>query len=299
MIATARYSLSLLVPPTAEPVSVAEFKQHHRINDSEADTTIAAYITAARQYVETFTRRQLVKATWKMTLDGWGSIEIPRSPLISISSIAYLDSAGASQALASTIYDVDTGSEPGRLWLGYGDSWPSVYGVPNQVTVTFVAGYGARTKTILTLASVLAGQTIVINGITFTAHATVTTAVNREFSISGTNAADATELSALINNETYGVSNVAAAVSGAVITLTPQPGTDITATPSASTIAVATSYECTTAESIVAVPQTLKHAIRMLCSHWWEHREAVSEAMFNEVPMAVERLLWSERVLEA
>lgn len=60
----------------------------------------------------------------------------------------------------------------------------------------------------LTLASVTAGQQVVIQGITFTAHAATTTPANREFTISGADAADATELAGLINNATYGVPGV-------------------------------------------------------------------------------------------
>lgn len=69
-------------------------------------------------------------------------------------------------------------------------------------------------QVLLTLATVTAGQTIVIDdgttALTFTAHAATTTAANREFSIAGTNAQDATELVACINDATYGHGTITA-----------------------------------------------------------------------------------------
>ena len=72
----------------------------------------------------------------------------------------------------------------------------------------------------LALQDVQAGQTVAINGITFTAHVTTTTPALREFSVSGNDAADAAELISLINNATYGVTGITATANSNVITLT-------------------------------------------------------------------------------
>jgi len=71
----------------------------------------------------------------------------------------------------------------------------------------------------ITLATVLAGHTITIGGVTFTAHATVTTPASREFSISGDDTADAVALIGLINNTTYGVTGVTAISALGVVSL--------------------------------------------------------------------------------
>jgi hypothetical protein len=57
----------------------------------------------------------------------------------------------------------------------------------------------------LTLASVAAGETLVFGGKTFTADATTTTTANREFDISGNDAADAGELVTCLNDTTDGI----------------------------------------------------------------------------------------------
>lgn len=89
------------------------------------------------------------------------------------------------------------------------------------------------TEATVALGTVLAGDEITINGVTFTAHATVTTAANREFSISGNDTADAAELATLINDPDYGVPGITAAASSGTITLRASD-------PGAETITVAT-----------------------------------------------------------
>jgi hypothetical protein len=59
---------------------------------------------------------------------------------------------------------------------------------------------------------------VTINGVVFTAHATVTTKASRQFSISGNDTQDGDELAACINDATYGVPGVTAANSTGTIT---------------------------------------------------------------------------------
>ena len=85
-------------------------------------------------------------------------------------------------------------------------------------TCTITANTNVKQATV-TLATCLAGETVVINGLTFTAHATTTTVANREFSISGTDTADAAELVTCINDATYGVPGIFASSAAGVVTL--------------------------------------------------------------------------------
>jgi len=118
-----------------------------------------------------------------------------------------------------------------------------------------VGGYGTQLKRgdgalkTVTLATVLEAQTLTINARVFTAHATVTTVANREFSISGDDAADAAALATCINDATYGVPGVTAVAVGAVVTLyndgLRQPSL-LSATASAGTMVVAAATEAFT-----------------------------------------------------
>jgi len=71
----------------------------------------------------------------------------------------------------------------------------------------------------ITLATVLAGETITINSLVFTAHGTVTDESIRQFSISGTDTADAVELLKCVNHAVYGVPGITGTNAAAVITL--------------------------------------------------------------------------------
>ena len=101
-------------------------------------------------------------------------------------------------------------------------------GIPTTAAQEALAEITANalvTEATVTLATFLADGTITINSIVFTAHATVTTPANREFSISGDDTADATELVTCINDATYGVPGVTASnVAGVVTLIATDPG---------------------------------------------------------------------------
>ncbi|MGD9644058.1 MAG: head-tail connector protein [Elusimicrobiales bacterium] len=139
-----------MAPPTEEPVSLAEAKNHLRVDVADDDGLISALIAAAREYCEAFQNRAYVTQTWQLWLDAWpegNEIRIPRPPLQAVNAIKYYGADGAEYTLAPADYLVDTQSEPGRLVLAPGRGWPSVTLRPaSAVCVEFVAGYGAPNK---------------------------------------------------------------------------------------------------------------------------------------------------------
>lgn len=139
-------ALTLVTAPTSEPVSLAEAKEHLRVTATDEDALITSLVGSAKESAETITGRALITQTWDLSLDSFPQvIDIPKPPLVSVTSITYIDTAGATQTLASTEYTVDTKSEPGRIVPAYGKSWPSTRDIVNAVTVRFVAGYGNAT----------------------------------------------------------------------------------------------------------------------------------------------------------
>lgn len=143
-----RYSLVQSVPPTTQPVSLAELKLQARIDAdlSDEDTLLASYLAAATRQVETETGRQLMLATWVYRADGFsphGTLALPRPPLLSVTSVQYVDADGVTQTWDAANYVVDPYRDPGRIVLAQGASWPSTRDVPNAVTITYQAGYGA------------------------------------------------------------------------------------------------------------------------------------------------------------
>lgn len=116
-----------------------------------------------------------------------------------------------------------------------------------KVVTNAVATITADTKVkaaTVTLSTLLAGSTVVINGLTFTAQTDTTTYANREFKIDGNDTADAAALVLCINHATYGVPGILASSSSGVVTLTAiEPGENyITVVGTAVTGVAATLY---------------------------------------------------------
>ncbi len=129
--------------PDDEPVSLAEAKLHLRVDMTDDDDLITGLITAAREWSEGYQNRAYITQTITLTLDEFPeTFELPQAPLISVTSIKYIDTAGVQQTLSTDVYDVDTESEPGRVALAYSQCWPTIRGDINSVEVIFQAGYG-------------------------------------------------------------------------------------------------------------------------------------------------------------
>lgn len=138
--------LTLTAAPSAEPVSTAEAKTHMRVTASDEDTYIGTLITAARIDSERVQHRQLITATYTLTLDRFplqDYIDLPRPPLQSVTSVKYYDTGGTLQTFSSASYTVDTSTEPGRIYVDWDTGWPSdVDSRRNAVQIVYVAGYG-------------------------------------------------------------------------------------------------------------------------------------------------------------
>lgn len=138
-------SLSISSAPAAEPLSTEEAKLHLRITHDEEDDYIDTLITSSRQWAENVTNRALITQSWRLKLSCFPNkvILLPKAPLASVSSITYIDTAGTTQTLSSSVYLVDAAQEPGTVRLAYGQSWPAIRSQHNAITVTFSCGYGA------------------------------------------------------------------------------------------------------------------------------------------------------------
>jgi len=147
-------ALKLITSPAIEPVTLEEARVHCKATSAAEDFLLELAIRAAREHAENFTGRRFVTQTWDYFLDcfpnEWanqygrsrGEFALPYPPLVSVTSIKYFDEAGVEQTLATSEYQVDASSDPGRIAPAYGKSWPSARAQLNAVTVRFVCGYG-------------------------------------------------------------------------------------------------------------------------------------------------------------
>ena len=157
-------SLTLVTPPTDEPVTLEEAKAWLRIDGDDDDDLITSLITAARTAAEEYLRRSLISQSWRLTLDlacsglrnlpegvydlpvsalygDLGSvISLPKGPVSAISSVTTYDSSNNSSVFDSANYRVDTAGD--RLILNSGAAWPSNIRPLSGCEVVYVAGYG-------------------------------------------------------------------------------------------------------------------------------------------------------------
>lgn len=131
------------VDPTNEPISLDEAKIHFRVSGASEDSKIQRDLRASRMQVEDYLHRGLVTQTWKYVQDVFtDEIPLPMAgPLVSVTSVKYYDTSGAQQTLSTSVYEVDTLSEPGCVRLKPDQTWPQLQiGKALAVEVIYVVG---------------------------------------------------------------------------------------------------------------------------------------------------------------
>lgn len=138
-----QYSLKQTIPPSCEPVSVQEAKEHLVIEHDDDNAKIAGFITSAREWCEEYIHRPLVSATYEYYLEGFPSeILLPRNPVLKVSSVKYTSTSNVLTTLTeNTDYTVDKRTEPCSIIPAYGASWTSPLHYRNSVLTTYQAGY--------------------------------------------------------------------------------------------------------------------------------------------------------------
>ena len=134
--------ITVVTPPTAYPVTLAEAKLHCRVDGTTEDSRIDGLIAAATDYVEKYTGRSIMAQTLRLTLDSFtDAIVLPRGPVQTVSSVKYYDPAGIEQTVPASGYTVDAASDPSWVVRDGDYTWPAILDAVNAVNITFVAGY--------------------------------------------------------------------------------------------------------------------------------------------------------------
>ena len=123
-------------------VTTADMKKFLRVTHSEEDTFIDSLIQAAMLHLEQWTGRSFLTQTWEVTFDSLPSssmIWLPRSNVLTVTSVKYLDGDLVEQTLATANYNVVTGPQGGI----YIRELPTTGTHPEAFKVTYTAGFGA------------------------------------------------------------------------------------------------------------------------------------------------------------
>ena len=257
-------AIKIVGQPVCEPIALSDCKQFLRVTISDDDALIGSLITAAREYCEDFCARRFINASFVQYLDTF-PYYVDSNP----AQIGYGPSFYTWPRYATTLWN-----EAQRIRLYRSDCQ-----VVTQIRYLDAISLAFETLTPSTDVSGTGGDFVVDNvsepprlfpnpGQFWPAAAFTPNAVEVYFS-------------AGYNNDT--------AIAAALAALSPA----ITPATSAA--------NCTPQEAALRqadVPEKLKIAIMLLVADWYEHREASTDLALREAPNGIQRILWTERVLD-
>ncbi|MDX3973010.1 head-tail connector protein [Shinella sp.] len=138
-------TIAELMPPAAEPITLAEVKAHLRLDASDEDTLLADLMRAARVYLEGQTGLALIARTFRLYLDDWPQtrvIQIARGPVQTIEAVTVYDAAGAPVEVDATGYVLDGTARPARPARLVLPARPATERALNGIEIDFTAGFG-------------------------------------------------------------------------------------------------------------------------------------------------------------
>ena len=130
------------VEPEGEPITLGEAKAQCRVDGTDSDTELNIYIKAARIFAEEYTGTKIPTQTVLMRGRSFCDLgDLPAAPVISVTSITYLDTDGDEQTLSTDVYEtVNTGLEP-HIRLKLNQTFPAIRCASDAVRVTAGVGY--------------------------------------------------------------------------------------------------------------------------------------------------------------
>jgi len=131
-------SLTLINPAAAEPVTLADAKEHLRVTDVAEDAFIAGVLAAAVRSIEARGGLALMTQGWRLTLDAAPdeTLILPVTPVQTIDAVTV---SGAD--VDPSAYEKAIGS-PGRLRAAA--PWPAPARAIGDVAIDFTAGYATE-----------------------------------------------------------------------------------------------------------------------------------------------------------
>jgi uncharacterized phiE125 gp8 family phage protein len=120
-------------------VTLQEAKSHLRVDYSADDGLIAAYIDAAVATFQRRTRTLLGSQTRTMRLSTFHTARLEWAPLVSLTSVTYLDESDMEQTLSASLYRID-GRQFFPSVVFYGSLPATAPESLDPVTITYQAG---------------------------------------------------------------------------------------------------------------------------------------------------------------
>lgn len=144
------YRPVLIAAPEIRPVTKDEAKQQCRVEHNKDDDLFDALIIAATDHLDGWTGilgRCLVQQTWRQDFDQFCyALRLPLAPVISITSVTYVDADDAEQTVAAANYSLLVDDLGPYVKLKDDFAVPSVRDEGPAVSVTYLAGYATESN---------------------------------------------------------------------------------------------------------------------------------------------------------
>lgn len=128
--------------PEAEPVSLAEIREHLRLDDDSQDGYLAGLIAAAREEVENSLGLALIDQNWRCTLDRLPRsrlVPLRRHPVREVLSVTVYGADGEASLVDPAAVQLDAAARPARLlFLTPLETRRAM----NGIEIDFSAGFG-------------------------------------------------------------------------------------------------------------------------------------------------------------
>lgn len=141
------WSINVISRTVAGVITTADAKDHLRVDHADEDSLIDRLIVASIIAIETKARSAIVPQTLELRVPRFpysvGYLMLPRSPVRSVASVKYLDEDLVEQTVDPSVYAINDGAMPARLFLSDTSValWPTVKGGrPDSVRVRYDAG---------------------------------------------------------------------------------------------------------------------------------------------------------------
>ena len=173
-------TLTSVTAPTVEPISIDEAANFCRVTDTNDFADLESMIAVAREKVELRTGLALISQQFQLTAQAWRDLWEPqdrwrryysqvsgllslypsyqhaepnvifldRSPLLSLDSVQYYDTAdrpanmNTRPKMTPTPGALNPSPVPGAFTINSTSVWPDLYDRPDAVQIKFTAGFG-------------------------------------------------------------------------------------------------------------------------------------------------------------
>jgi len=141
--------LTLATAPASIPVSLDNMKAHLRVDGSDEDMLISAYLNAATAALdgEGELSRAIITQSWDEAFKNPSrDVYLSMKPAASLTSVKYYDTDNVEQT--ATLGDFTLYSSSDWAFVR-SDSWPATYDRPDAITVRYVAGEASAPENIV------------------------------------------------------------------------------------------------------------------------------------------------------